>query len=106
MNDYVDIILGNFPLLAQEIETYSDLCQGCSEEIRLNAEKVIYYMVSKFIRDAINQYNVISSTPTELDHEKQIQGRESITNRIEDYKNELRMRFSQLIGKDCQNCSN
>jgi hypothetical protein len=108
MNDFAGIVSEHFPELVEKIENYSSSCQSYDETIRLNAEKVVYSMINEFIRGTISQFNVISGKPgtsEELKHERDIQGRESITSRIEDYKDELKSRFYQLIGSSCQKCS-
>jgi hypothetical protein len=108
MNDFAGIVSESFPQLVEDIKSYRDLCQSYSETVRQNAEKVIYDMIYTFIREAKKDYQELSGepgSPEELEHERNIQRRDSITSRIEDYKDELKMRFHQLVGRDCQNCS-
>jgi uncharacterized membrane-anchored protein YjiN (DUF445 family) len=108
MNDFEEIISRGFPKLVQEIEKYRDFCQSYNETIRQTAEKAIYDMVETFIKKVIKDFQSKSGEPnskTELDNERKIQGRPSITNRIEDYKNALKNRFSSLEEKVCEKCS-
>ena len=108
MNDFAEKVADNFPKLVEEIQNYSDLCQSYSETVRQNAEKVIYDIIHNSIRKAIKDYQELSGearSKEERDHERKIQKRSSITNRIEDYKNALKLRFYKLVGKDCQKCS-
>ena len=108
MNDFEEIISRSFPKLAQKIEDHKDLCESYDETVRINAEKVIYDMIENFIDEAISEFQAKSGEPnseTELNNERKIQGRPSITNRIEDYKNALKNRFSILKDEVCQKCS-
>jgi hypothetical protein len=108
MNDFAEELENNFPALVESIKEVSDLCDSYSETVRKNAEKVIYKKISDFIKDVTKIYLEKSGAPgsaEERDHEREIQKRPSITNRIEEYKDALKMRFHQLVGRDCQKCS-
>ncbi len=107
--DYKSIIEEMFPTLINDIENYKDLCESYDETHRLNAEKVIYDLIWRFVQRANKEIENLSGSgdsAKELDHEREIQSRPSIKGRIEDYKTALEKRFPlKLFGKDCSNCS-
>ncbi len=111
MADYEGVIAKNFPLLKDQIETYRDECSGYHDGLRVRAENIFYeQFIYPFIKNAIAEWQEISGGTDSLkvlEHEKIIQGRESIKNRIINYMDKLKKRFPNEFSdnKKCPNCS-
>ncbi len=109
MADYDSVIAKMFPDLKYKIDNFNEKCEYYSENAKLNDEKVIYGWIYNFVVSAIKEWQNISGGSDKtvtLTHEKGIQGRLSIKNKIQEYIDKLKRRFPQeLFGKNCSNCS-